>query len=83
MLECQPNPELMLDSKTHSGNLASRAATTFELTFPGICSGSSGKIANQLSIFPTATLIFVILILEKICNAVGLFDQQNQDENSR
>jgi hypothetical protein len=60
MRERQPNPELMLDSKTHS---RARNPKTRPLPndiyrhFPE----QAVKVVIQLSIFPTATLTFVIL----------------------
>jgi hypothetical protein len=78
MRNCQPNPELMLDSKTHSRS-GPQELPLCEMTFPGSFRSSPKKVAIQLSIFPTATLTFVILVLEKalekICNASDLFDQ--------
>jgi len=64
MRDYQPNPELMLDSKTHSEDCAIHVAA-LRLTFPGIFQSSAEKVAIQLSIFPTATLTFVILVQEK------------------
>jgi hypothetical protein len=57
MRDYQPNPELMLDSKTHS-----RAGTQKQPTFLALFQSRPEKVAIQLSIFPTATLTFVILI---------------------
>jgi hypothetical protein len=64
MRDYQPNPELMLDSKTHS-RAGIQEPPLCEMTFPGIFSQQPQKVANQLSIFPTATLTFVILVQEK------------------
>ena len=64
MRDSQPNPELMLDSKTHSRAADSRPAA-LQMTFPGILREQAKKVAIQLSIFPTATLTFVILFQEK------------------
>jgi K+-sensing histidine kinase KdpD len=63
MRKCQPNPELMLDSKTHSQNDAKCLSV---LGDPRPAVPNPKKLASQLSIFPTATLTFVILIQETI-----------------
>jgi hypothetical protein len=64
MRDYQPNPELMLDSKTHSRPGAQKycgVPNGIFWHFPG----QAEKVAIQLSIFPTATLTFVILFQEK------------------
>jgi hypothetical protein len=62
MHDYQPNPELMLDSKTHSRD-RNRKTTAFpnDISWHFSRAGAK-KVAIQLSIFPTATLTFVILI---------------------
>jgi len=60
MRDYQPNPELMLDSKTHSRAGTPKPAA-FRMTFTGTFQSRPKKVVIQLSIFPTATLTFVIL----------------------
>jgi len=62
MRNYQPNPELMLDSKSHSEDWR---ICRFTMTFPAFSEQQPAKVAIQLSIFPTATLTFVILVQEK------------------
>jgi len=64
MRDYQPNPELMLDSKTHS-RAGIQEPPLCEMTFSGIFPLRPKKVVIQLSIFPTATLTFVILVQEK------------------
>ncbi len=62
----QPNPKLLLDSKTHSRHSAGLLAPAVSDCRALGLSNTAASHANQLSIFPTATLSFVILSLEKL-----------------
>jgi hypothetical protein len=64
MLKLQPNPKLMLDSKTHSKHLRT-VNEVCRILVPHVAFGRTSmqpkKPCIQLSIYPTATLTFVIL----------------------
>jgi hypothetical protein len=65
MLKLQTNPKLMLDSKTHSKHLRALNEVC-RILVPHVAFGctlnaAEKKVGIQLSIYPTATLTFVIL----------------------
>jgi hypothetical protein len=72
----------MLDSKSHSPKLFARAAACCAATATFSTAELLAQLSNfcnQLSIFPTTTLPFVILSLEKKAHASNSCSEQSFD----